>query len=110
MKTKTKKILLTGLLALTPTLLMAADQDLEGTKDTIISTMRYIVNIVGLVAMALVIAFNGGFAYLFKSKEDRGQEDGQALKQLAIRVVVGGALILGAFNIGPEIWDLLGGN
>ena len=110
MKTKTKKILLTGLLALAPTLLMAADQDLEGTKDSIISTLRYIVNIVGPLAMVFVVAFNGGISYLLKNKEERSQEDGQTLKQLAIRVVIGGGLILGAFNIGPEIWGLEGGN
>ncbi|WP_289198909.1 hypothetical protein [Bacteroides acidifaciens] len=104
-----KKIILTSLFLLAPTVLLAAN-DAQDVGDNIISTFRYIVNIVGPIVIILVIGFQGGFSYLTKGKEQRSEEDGKELRQLALRVIVGGALIIGSVNIGPELWDLLGGN
>lgn len=103
-----KKATLTSLLLMAPTFLLAAN-DSQDVGESIISTFKYIINIVGPIVVILVIGFNGGFSYLTKGKDQRSEEDGKELRQLALRVIVGGALIIGSVNIGPELWDLLGG-
>lgn len=104
-----KKILFATAFILAPSLLLAADDGQE-TADKIQSALLAVINIIGPLAMVFVIAFNGGLSYLTKKKDERSGEDGDMLKQLMIRVLVGGGLMIGGANLAVWLWGLLGGN
>lgn len=106
---KLKKISLVLMLLLTPSILFAAD-DGQDVADKIQDALYAVINIVGPLAMVCVLAFNGGLTYMTKNKDQRSAEDGDQLKQLLFRVLIGGGLMIGAANLGVWVWGLLGGN
>lgn len=102
-KTAFKKTTFTLLMFLSPMLAFAEG---DAVAENFLNAFTEIVNKVGLLIIVVVVAF-GAIQYMTKKKDDRSGEDGEILKGMLLKVLVGTSILLGATNIANWVWDLL---
>lgn len=104
-----KKVQLMVLMTLLPAVTFA--QDALDTSSKIQTTIQWIANIGGSLTVIILLIIAGfKYAAAKPSQGQPGQGAADELKSRIIHIVVGGGIILGAANIGIEIWKMLGGN